>query len=143
MENDRKAVRPMEVCMNFDVKTYDIDFMGIVSNITYVRWIEDLRLKLLETHCPLDQLMKEGHVPVIQSTLMEYRRPIRMFDPVMGSIWMENFDAPRWTARMEFLVHEKMAAAATQSGVFISLATMKPSIVPERLLDIYNRALAK
>jgi acyl-CoA thioester hydrolase len=141
MNAGQKAVRPLEVSMNFDVKPYDIDFMGIVSNITYVRWIEDLRMKFLETHYALDLLMKDGHVPIIQSTLMNYRRPIRMFDQVKGCIWMDSFDSPSWTAGMEITVNEKLAASATQSGVFISIATMKPSTVPERLQAIYDDAL--
>jgi len=28
-----------------EIKTYDIDFAGIVSNIVYVRWLEDLALR--------------------------------------------------------------------------------------------------
>ena len=30
------------------IRTYDIDFAGIVSNIVFIRWLEDLRLALLE-----------------------------------------------------------------------------------------------
>ena len=26
------------------IRTYDIDFAGIVSNIVFIRWLEDLRL---------------------------------------------------------------------------------------------------
>lgn len=37
--------RTLNLDMPITVKTYDIDFMGIVSNISYVRWMEDLRLK--------------------------------------------------------------------------------------------------
>lgn len=143
METGQPVVRPLEINSVIDVKPYDIDFMGIVSNISYVRWFEDLRLKFLEIHYPLDQLMKDGHVPIIQSTLINYRRPIRMFDHVTGCIWMESFDSPKWTAVMEIMVNEKMAAKATQSGFFISLATMKPSTVPERLQEIYDMAILK
>lgn len=143
METNLKVVRPLEINTAIEVKPYDIDFMGIVSNITYIRWIEDLRMLFLKTHYTLDQLMSDGHVPVIQTTLMNYMRPIRMFDHVTGIMWMESFDSPKWTARMEIMVNDKMAAYATQSGVFISLATMKPSMVPEKLNAIYDAALAK
>jgi len=34
------------------VATYDIDFAGIVSNISYIRWLEDLRLAWLEKYFP-------------------------------------------------------------------------------------------
>ncbi len=74
---------------------------------------------------------------------MNYRRPIRMMDNATGCIWMECFDSPKWTAGMEIIVNGKTAATATQSGVFISLATMKPSTVPKRLNAINEDALAK
>ncbi len=35
--------RVMEVNLSFPVRTYDIDFAGVVSNIVYIRWLEDLR----------------------------------------------------------------------------------------------------
>ena len=34
--------KPLEVSLNLPIKTYDIDFAGIVSNIVYIRWLEDL-----------------------------------------------------------------------------------------------------
>lgn len=127
--------------MPFKVQTYDIDFAGIVSNITYVRWLEDLRLQLLETYYPLDTLIRDGNVPIIQTTQIEYRRPIRMFDKVTGHIWMSEFDSPRWTARMEITVNDKTAATASQSGVFISMLTMKPSAAPESLQKRFDDAM--
>jgi acyl-CoA thioester hydrolase len=39
--------KPFEVALDLPIKTYDIDFAGIVSNIVYIRWLEDLRLKIL------------------------------------------------------------------------------------------------
>ena len=33
--------------LEIEIKTYDIDVAGRVNNIVYVRWIEDLRSRLL------------------------------------------------------------------------------------------------
>jgi len=60
--------RPLYIDLPITVKTYDIDFMGIVSNITYVRWMEDLRLRFLEVHYPLQKLISELIVPIITQT---------------------------------------------------------------------------
>jgi acyl-CoA thioester hydrolase len=115
--------------------------MGIVSNITYVRWMEDLRLSLLEVHYPLQKLLSELIVPVITRTNLEYKRPIRMHDQVTGSIWMEKFDSSGWTANMEFTVNGKPGVAAKQGGVFINLGTMKPTNPPAGLQKIYDAQL--
>jgi acyl-CoA thioester hydrolase len=135
--------RLLNIDLPITVKTYDIDFMGIVSNITYVRWMEDLRLQFLETHYPLQKLMSELIVPVITQTHIEYKRPIRMPDQVTGSIWMEKFDSSGWLANMEFTVNGKHAVAAKQGGVFINLGTMKPANPPEGLQKKYDEALQR
>jgi len=134
-------LRPLNVDLPITVKTYDIDFMGIVSNITYIRWMEDLRLNLLEIYYPLQKLMAELIVPVITQTHIEYRRPIRMHNQVTGSIWMEKFDSSGWTANVEFTVNGKPAVMAKQGGVFLNLGTMKPANPPEGLQKKYNEAL--
>ena len=53
--------RPLEVELTIPVRSYDIDFAGIVSNIVYIRWLEDLRLKWLDEHFPLDRQFKQGY----------------------------------------------------------------------------------
>jgi len=125
------------------VKTYDIDFMGIVSNISYIRWMEDLRLQFLEVYYPLQKLMSELIVPVLSHTHLDYKRPIRMHDQVIGSIWMEKFDSSGWIANMEFTANGKLAATGAQCGVFINIATMKPANPPEGMQKLYDEALKR
>lgn len=136
-------LRPLYIDLPITVKTYDIDFMGIVSNIAYVRWMEDLRLRFLEVHYPLERLLSELVVPVIVQTQIEYKRPIRIHDRVTGSMWMEKSDASGWMAVMEFVVNGKHAAIAKQGGVFINITTMKPADPPEGLQKKYEEALRK
>ena len=130
--------RPLQVDLPITVKTYDIDFMGIVSNISYVRWLEDLRLHVLEVHYPLQKLISELVVPILTQTHIEYKRPLRMHDQVNGSIWMEKFDSSGWVANVEFMVNGKIAATANQGGVFINIGTMKPANPPEDLQKKYD-----
>ncbi len=133
--------RPLCVDLPITVKTYDIDFMGIVSNISYVRWMEDLRLHFLEVHYPLQRLISELIVPVVAQTHIEYKRPIRIHDQVNGSIWLEQFNSSGWIGSMEFIVNDKLAVTAKQGGVFINLGTMKPADPPEGLQKKYDEAL--
>ena len=133
--------RTLQVNLSITVKTYDIDFLGIVSNISYVRWLEDLRLHMLEVHYPLQKLVSELIVPVLTQTHIEYRRPVRMHDQVTGSLWMEKFDSSGWVANMEFMVNGKLVATASQSGVFINIGTMKPANPPEGLQKKFDEEI--
>src|SRR5947209_9438797 len=83
--------------LHFKVQTYDIDFAGIVSNQVYIRWLEDLRLELLDTYAPLDRQLEDGLVPVLLSTQISYKRALRLFDRPQGRIWMVDVSRVRWT----------------------------------------------
>ena len=135
--------RTLNIDLPITVKTYDIDFMGIVSNISYVRWMEDLRLQFLDIHYPLQKLIAELIVPIVSHTHLDYKRPIKMHDQVIGSIWMEKFDSSGWIANMEFTVNGKLAATAAQGGVFINLGTMKRADPPEGLQNKYDEELQR
>ena len=46
--------------MSLRVKPYDIEVVGVVSNIVYVRWMEHLRLAMLEATAPAVELVITG-----------------------------------------------------------------------------------
>jgi acyl-CoA thioester hydrolase len=125
--------RPLEVELALPVRTYDIDFAGVVSNIVYIRWLEDLRLKLLSEHLPLEEQWQQGYVPVLASTQIDYKRPIRLFDRTIGRLWMSDLGRVKWTVQAEILLDDQPAATAFQTGAFVSLTTMRPTAVPESL----------
>ena len=131
--------RPLEVELALPVRTYDIDFAGVVSNIVYIRWLEDLRLRLLDEHLPLEEQVKRGCVPVVASTRIEYRRPIRLFDQPVGRMWMSEVGRARWTVQAEILLDGKPAAIAVQTGAFVSLATLRPMANPADLRARFNQ----
>lgn len=129
--------RPLELQLSIPVRTYDIDFAGIVNNIVYVRWLEDLRLKFLNEHLPLDKQMEQGYAPVIASTEIEYKRPIKLIDQVIGRLWLSNLGRLKWTVQAEILANNVLAAVATQKGAFVSLENDRPVLIPEELQQKY------
>lgn len=143
MYNKKTGRRPLEVITPLNVQTNDIDFEGIVNTSTYVRWIEDLRLYFLNIHLPLDAMLKEGSIPIVQTTDIEFKRPIRLFDQVTGHFWMSELASPKWTGNMEIVANAKIATTAVQQGVFISLTTIKLLIVPETLQKKYDEDISK
>ena len=129
--------KSLEVTLNLPVKTYDIDFAGIVSNIVYLRWLEDLRLKILETYLPLEQLMARGYCPIIASTQIQYKKALKMFDRPVGKMWVAELGRSRCTLQTEIYLDRTVTTTATQVGFFINLETMRPIAIPEELKNIY------
>jgi len=137
MLSTNNSHRPLEVVMTIPVRTYDIDFAGIVSNIVYIKWLEDLRLKFLEEHLPIHQQIEQGYVPVLAGTEIEYKRPIKLIDQVIGRLWARDLGRLKWTVQAEILSNNQLAALATQKGTFINLQTGRPIHIPEQLQNKY------
>jgi acyl-CoA thioester hydrolase len=115
------------------VRTYDIDFANIVHNIVYLRWLEDLRAEILVDVLPIDDMLANGISPILTRTEIEYRRPIRIGDRVVGRMWVDDLARTRWTLASEISVADQVCAAARQSGYFADLRTLRPIRMPERL----------
>ncbi|MEH2109350.1 acyl-CoA thioesterase [Nostoc sp.] len=129
--------RKFEVVLAIPVRTYDIDFMGIVSNIVYIRWLEDLRLKFLDEHWQLNQQIEQGYTPILAGTEIAYKRPIKIIDRVIGRLWLSNLGRLKWTVQAEILSNNELAAVATQKGGFVSLQNNRLIPIPEELQKKY------
>lgn len=128
-------IRPFEVSLSLPVRTYDIDMLSIVHNRVYIRWLEDLRMQVLAEYLPLQPLVEAGISPLLIKTCIEYKRPVRLFDPLIGHMWMAALGRARYTLRAEFLVNGQLMATAEQTGCFVELATGRPVPVPKQARD--------
>ncbi|WP_427157602.1 acyl-CoA thioesterase [Aliinostoc sp. HNIBRCY26] len=137
MSVENQSSRALEVVMTIPIKTYDIDFMGIVSNIVYIRWLEDLRLKFLEEYFHLEKQLQQGYAPIIAGTEIEYKRPIKLNYQVVGRLWLSNLSRLKWTVQAEILANEELAALAIQKGAFVNLDNNRPIPIPEELKQKY------
>lgn len=124
---------PLYVELTFQPKTYDIDFAGHVSNIVYIRWLEDLRLSLLETYLPLNTLTEKGIAPVLVRTTIDYKRPVKLFDKPIGKMWAGEIGNVRGILVAEFSVNGVVVATAEQIGIFVRLDSGRPVAFPDEL----------
>jgi acyl-CoA thioester hydrolase len=117
----------------FRVMTYDIDFAGIVSNISYIRWLEDLRNLFAEQALSLGDALRRGIVPALMRTEIDYLAPVRFPDIVTGQMWLAEHGRSKWDLAAEFESQGtgQLVARARQTGVFVSLETLRPVRLPE------------
>ena len=113
------------------IRTYDIDFAGIVGNIVFIRWLEDLRLGLMAQAYPLIRALAEDVAPILLATRIAYRRPVTIVDPLVGRIRVAGLGRVRWRLAAEFAVGEAIHAEAEQEGLFMRLSTRRPIAIPE------------
>ena len=112
------------------IRTYDIDFAGIVSNIVFIRWLEDLRLGLMALSYPLLRALSEDIAPVLLDTRIAYRRPVTIRDALIGRMQVADLGRVRWRLAAEFAVGDRIHAEAEQEGLFLRLSTRRPVAIP-------------
>jgi acyl-CoA thioester hydrolase len=137
-----KPSKALEVTLQIPVRTYDIDFAGIVSNIVYIRWLEDLRLEMLSQYYPLEEQLQAGFVPILLQTTIDYKQAIKMGDRPVGRLWVKSLESLRWKVGAEISVDGKVSAIGQQTGIFINSQTNKPMRIPPRLQQQYADSLA-
>jgi acyl-CoA thioester hydrolase len=121
------------------VRMYDIDFNGHVSNIVYIRWLEDMRMVGFEKIASMEECLAAGQVPVLLSTNIQYKLPIRMFQKPIGLLWISGFTKSTFQLEAEISVAGNVCAKATQICVFISQATNKAIRLPESVLAKFRQ----
>lgn len=137
------ASLPFGITLDLPVRTYDIDFAGVVNNIVYIRWLEDLRLEMLSRYFPLETQLQDGFAPVIVHTNIDYRRPIRLGDRPLGTMGVESIDSLRLRVKAEISVGQTVAAIAEQVTVFVSLEENRPIRIPASLKQAYQERLSQ
>jgi acyl-CoA thioester hydrolase len=58
----------MRAEMAFTIRPYDIDFGGVVGNSVYIRWMDDLRYRLLDLHLPVEEFVDAGMGIMVHET---------------------------------------------------------------------------
>lgn len=117
------------------VNTYDIDFAGHVSNTVYLCWLEEMRLKMFDIYCPLKQFIDRGVTPVLTSTEIHYKKPIKLFEKPLGKMWVSDLGLTTLTIEAEIYLGDTLTTRAKHVGVFVDMAKMKPIRVPKNFLQ--------
>lgn len=127
----------MIVEMPLLVHSYDVDFMGIVNNTVYVKWLEDLRMAILDKYFPLTEMLSEGNSPILSETCIQYKHPVTFESHLTGrcTIWMTG--RSRWVAEHVIEGDGKIYATARQTGYYVNIERRRPIPFPDEILEKY------
>ena len=107
------------------IKTYDIDIASHVNNIVYLRWIEDLRIKLFSSIYPLESLLNRGLYPVVLHTEMRYSNQIKLFDKPLGEVSISKYCHGVIYLSIKISLDSGVAFTANQKCAIVCLADSK------------------
>ena len=129
-----------------EIHTFHIDFAGHVSNITYIKWMEIGRVKLLEAvGYPVTTIVEElGLLPTLIKTEIHYKQQLFLGDRVNIQLWISRLR--NVSADIAFVFSNSkgsVTAQGYQTGLFIDRKTHKPSPLPQEAHEKFTRFLSQ
>jgi acyl-CoA thioester hydrolase len=121
-----------EVSHIFQIMTYDIDAAGVLNNVVYVRWLEDLRNYFAEQILPISEAYKRGLAPALARTELDYLAPVQFPDKLEGRMGMLEHGRAKFVLWGEFTSQAtaQVTVRARQIAVFVDLKTLRPMALP-------------
>lgn len=125
------------------IYTYDIDSGHHVSNITYIKWMEIGRIKLLETvGMPVHEIEKLGFAPVLTRTEISYKKPLYLGDKVRVELFLSKLRKISGKIKFNFIKDtDEVVAEGEQEALFFSLTTKRPYKLTEEQRLMFARYL--
>ena len=133
-------------CVDFDTafmrtvkpEPGDIDQMGHVNNVVYLRWVQDIATTHWFSMAP-DSMAHVCLFVVLKHTI-EYRSPIEPGQSVEVRTWLGNAQGPRFGRHVDIRTPgaKRYSARAETSWCFIDAETRRPKRVSQDVLDVFG-----
>ena len=124
--------------LDLEIRKKDIDGLGHVNNVVYVRWIQEAA----ESHW--DRLTKgvppDGVVWVVLRHEIDYRLPVRPYDRVHALTWVGETGGVRSVRHVRILnSDERVVAEARTTWCLVDAATGQPRRITADILALLSR----
>lgn len=123
------------------VQESDIDVMGHVNNVVYLRWVQEVAAA--HWNFVASRELQKKYSWVVLRHEIDYRLPVFLEDKIIGSTWVGNYHGSRFE-RFVKLYHadtDKVAAEAKTMWCLLDGITMKPKRIDEEILQLLRLAL--
>ena len=115
----------------------DIDAMGHVNNVIYLRWVQEVAEAHWLTSAPIE--LRSKYLWVVLRHEIDYVSPAVLNDLLTGTTWVELPDGARSTRHVEIFnqTTNKLSAKAKTTWCLLSASTMRPKRVDKDITDIF------
>ena len=116
----------------------DIDDLGHVSNLVYLRWVlETATAHSVSRGWSLDEYRKLGNVWVVRRHELDYLGQVTLGQALIAETWVESWKAASCVRHTELVREGQVVARAATTWAFMSLATGRPQRIPDHLRDAF------
>lgn len=119
----------------------DVDELGHVSNVVYVRWIQEIaKAHSSAVGWDYDRYRALGAVFVVHKHVVEYRAPALAGDRIARITWVESFSAATSERRTRIVrnADDRELVRATTTWALVSTENGRPKRIPEEIAAAFR-----
>jgi acyl-CoA thioester hydrolase len=117
----------------------DIDELGHVSNLVYLRWVLDVAMAHSRAKgWDHPQYRERGGVFVVRRHEIDYDRPVTVGDQLVATTWVDTWRGASCIRKTEIARGDQIVARAATTWAFMGFATGRPQRIPEDLIAVFS-----
>ena len=117
----------------------DIDELGHVSNLVYLRWVLDVAMAHSRAKgWDHPQYRERGGVFVVRRHEIDYVRPVVEGEQLIATTWVDTWRGASCIRKTEIGRGEQIVARAATTWAFMGFATGRPQRIPEDLIQTFT-----
>ncbi|HLL25542.1 MAG TPA: acyl-CoA thioesterase [Kofleriaceae bacterium] len=117
----------------------DIDELGHVSNVVYVRWVLDVAMAHSRSvgwdHA---EYLAHGAVFVVRRHEIDYVAQVREGEALVAETWVDSWRQASCVRKTEIRRGDRVVARGATTWAFISTTTGRPQRITESLLALFT-----
>lgn len=117
----------------------DIDELGHVSNLVYLRWVLEVAMAHSRSlDWDHDRYRAYGAVFVVRRHEIDYVAQVREGEHLVAETWVDDWRPASCIRRTELRRGDQVVARAATTWAFISLATGRPQRITDELKHLFS-----
>jgi acyl-CoA thioester hydrolase len=112
----------------------DIDILGHVNNLTYLRWVQDIAVDhSISLGLDFEAYQRLGGIFVVRRHQIEYLKSVLPGGEVLARTWIISTSAAKYERGTEFWREGELVTRASTTWAFIDSTTSRPTRIPQEV----------
>jgi len=117
-----------------EIKAADIDELGHVNNVVYIRWVQEVAAAHWEHSAP--GALKLKYAWVVLRHEIDYKNPAFLKDELTGQTWVGAHSGPKFDRFVKIQSEKKVLAEAKTTWCLLDAKSFKPIRIPQEILEL-------
>lgn len=113
----------------------DIDDLGHVNNVVYVRWAQEVASRHWSRYAGD---LAEQYLWVVLRHELDYRRPAFLNDTLIGETWISSFHGVKSVRRVNIVRGDDILCEVNTTWCLLDRITRRPTRIPQALAVLFS-----